>query len=133
MTDTAVVPVTGIGVAAPTAMVFVSDRASEDLLRQALSDVGVRGAKFTKGTVQTATAVLVATPRLLIVDISGLQNPLARIEELAAKCEPEVNDRGDRRSKTTLFFTASSKTPASPSTSLSRWCSTRSNATAITF
>ena len=93
MTDTAVVPVTGIGVAAPTAMVFVSDRASEELLRQALRDVGVHGAKFTKGTVQTATAVLAteATPRLLVVDISGLENPLARIEELAAKCEPEVN------------------------------------------
>ncbi len=93
MTDMAVAPVVGVGLAAPTAMVFVSDRESEDLIRQALGDVGVHGAKFTKGTVQTATTVLAteATPRLLVVDISGVENPLARIDELAAKCEPEVN------------------------------------------
>ena len=59
-------------------------------------------AEFTRGTVETATAALAteATPRLLVVDISGVEDPLARIEELAARCEPEVNvvvigDRND--------------------------------------
>jgi pilus assembly protein CpaE len=94
--------VISIGLAASTAMVFVSDRESEDVLRHALSDVGVHDARFTKGTIETATIVLAteATPRLLIVDISGVENPLARIDELAAKCEPEVKvvaigDRND--------------------------------------
>ena len=102
MNDTTVGPVISVALAAPTAMVFVSDRESEDVLRQALGDVGVHDAKFTKGTVETATTLLAteATPRLLIVDISGVENPLARIDELAAKCEPEVKvvaigDRND--------------------------------------
>jgi pilus assembly protein CpaE len=102
MSDTTVGPVIAVGLAVPTAMVFVSDRESEDVLRQALSDVGVHDSRFTKGTVETATTVLAteATPRLLIVDISGVEDPLARIEELAAKCEPEVKvvaigDRND--------------------------------------
>jgi pilus assembly protein CpaE len=102
MTDTIVSPAITVRLAAPTAMVFVSDRETEDVLRQALSDVGVQDAEFAKGTIQTATTALAkeATPLLLIVDISGVENPLARIEELAAKCEPEVNvvaigDRND--------------------------------------
>jgi pilus assembly protein CpaE len=87
---------------APTAMAFVSDPETEDLVRQALGDLGVDDADFTRGTVETATAALAKrkTPRLLIVDISGVENPLLRINELAEKCEPEVNvvtigDRND--------------------------------------
>jgi pilus assembly protein CpaE len=102
MSDTTVGPVISVALAAPTAMVFVSDRESEAVLRQALSDVSVHDAKFTNGTVETATTALAteATPRLLIVDLSGVENPLARIDELAAKCEPEVKvvaigDRND--------------------------------------
>jgi pilus assembly protein CpaE len=102
MTDTTVGPAITVRLAAQTAMVFVSDRETEDVLRQALSDVGVHDAEFAKGTIETATKVLAkeATPRLLIVDITGVENPLACIDELAAKCEPEVKvvvigDRND--------------------------------------
>jgi pilus assembly protein CpaE len=79
--------------AAPTAKIFVSDPDTEGVLRQALSDLGVDDAEFTKGTVETATAALAsqASPRLLVVDICGIEDPLARIDELAARCEPDVN------------------------------------------
>ena len=102
MTDSTVGPVVAGPLAAQTAMIFVSDHQSEEVLRQAFGDVGVHDAKFTKGTIQTAITALAteATPRLLIVDISGVENPLAHIDELAARCEPEVNvvaigDRND--------------------------------------
>jgi len=78
---------------APTAKVFVSDQDTEGVIRQSLSDLGVDDAEFTKGTVETATAALAtqASPRLLIVDLSGITDPIARIDELAARCEPDVS------------------------------------------
>jgi pilus assembly protein CpaE len=89
-------------VAAPTARVFVSDLDSEGVIRQSLNDLGVDDAEFTKGTIETATTALAtqASPRLLIVDISGVEDPLAGIDELAARCEPSVSvvvigDRND--------------------------------------
>ena len=95
-------PVVASRLAAPTAKLFVLDQDTEDVLRRALIDIGVNDGEFTKGTVETATAALAreATPRLLVVDISGVEDPLARFEELAARCEPEVNvvvigDRND--------------------------------------
>jgi pilus assembly protein CpaE len=104
---TAIVPGIGAGsasarVAAPTAKIFVSDPDSEEVIRQSLSDLGVDDAEFTKGTVETASAALAtqASPRLLIVDLSGVEEPLARIDQLAARCEPNVSvvaigDRND--------------------------------------
>jgi pilus assembly protein CpaE len=87
---------------APSAMAFVSDAETEELVRRALGDLSVDDAAVARGTVETATATLGRrkSPRLLIVDISGVENPLLRIGELADKCEPEVNvvtigDRND--------------------------------------
>jgi pilus assembly protein CpaE len=94
---TAIVPGSGAAltsrVAAPTAKVFVSDQDSEGVIRQSLSDLGVDDAEFTKGTVETASAALAtqASPRLLVVDLSGVEDPLARIDELAGRCEPDVS------------------------------------------
>jgi pilus assembly protein CpaE len=89
-------------VAAPLAKVFASDQDSEGTIRQALADLGVSDAEYTRGTVETATAALAtqASPRLLIVDLSGVEEPLARMDELATRCEPDVGvvaigDRND--------------------------------------
>ena len=86
----------------PTAMAFVSDHETEELVRRALVDLSIDDADIARGTVVTATAALARrkTPRLLIVDISGVENPLLRIHELAEMCEPEVTvvtigDRND--------------------------------------
>ena len=58
----------------------MSDSDTEEVLRQAFGDVGVSDAAFTKGTIETAIAALAseATPRLLVVDISDVDDPLSR-------------------------------------------------------
>ena len=79
--------------AATKAKAFVSDPESEDVLRRALGDLGVANANFTRGSIATAISALAkeASPDLLIVDISGAEDPLVSIDELAARCDPEVN------------------------------------------
>ncbi|MBR1140388.1 MULTISPECIES: CpaE family protein [Bradyrhizobium] len=88
--------------AAPVATVFVSDQDSEGVIRQSLSDLGIDDAEFKKGTVETATAYLATqpSPRLLFVDLSGVDDPVVHIYELADRCEPSVSvvvigDRND--------------------------------------
>lgn len=85
-------PSTPVRPAAPTAKIFVSDQDSEGVIRQSLGDLGIEDAEFIKGNVKTATATLAtqASPRLLIVDISGVDDPIARIDELAERCEPDI-------------------------------------------
>ena len=102
MSDVSSAPATTERFTAPTARVFVSDADTEEVLRRAFDDVGVHDAVFTKGTIQTAIKALgsEATPRLLVVDVSDVEDPISRVDELAAKCEPEVNvvvigDRND--------------------------------------
>ncbi|HXJ00514.1 MAG TPA: AAA family ATPase [Micropepsaceae bacterium] len=74
------------------AMVFVRDRDSEGVIRQSLSDLGIADAQYTNGDIDTAIATLAqrSSPRLLIVDISGVHDPSARINALAEVCEPGV-------------------------------------------
>jgi pilus assembly protein CpaE len=74
----------------PAAIAFVNDRDSEGVIRQALSDIGVQSPHFGPGGILGATAELSkrASPRLLIVDISGADEPARRIAELADVCEP---------------------------------------------
>ena len=86
----------------PTAKVFVQDRDSEGILRQALNNLSVRNAEFTPGNIETAIAALAQqpSPKLLIVDVSGIEDPRSRINELADVCEPNtgvvvIGDRND--------------------------------------
>jgi pilus assembly protein CpaE len=74
------------------AMVFVRDRDSEGVIRQSLSDLGVADAEFTSGGIDTAIVTLAqrGSPRLLVVDITGVAEPTARINALAEVCEPGV-------------------------------------------
>lgn len=75
--------------AASTAMVFVKDRDSEGVIRQCLSDLGVVTAEFKLGGVDDAIAALASrlSPHLLIVDVHGVDDPVAKIRELANVCE----------------------------------------------
>ena len=102
MTDLFTAPAAVDRSPAPTAMAFVSDPDTEQLVRRALGDLSVDDAAVARGTVETAIVELGRrkSPRLLIVDVSGVENTLVRINELADKCEPEVNvvaigDRND--------------------------------------
>ncbi len=87
---------------APTAQIFIADADSIATIRQALGGIGLQDAEFVSGNIATATAMLTqkSSPRLLIVDISGLDDPVAKVNELADVCEPNtgvivVGDRND--------------------------------------
>jgi pilus assembly protein CpaE len=86
----------------PTARVFVQDRDSEGILRQSLNNLSIRDAEFTAGNIETAISALAQqpSPRLLIVDVSGVDDPVSRVNALADVCEPNtgvvvVGDRND--------------------------------------
>ncbi|MBW6396808.1 hypothetical protein KPL78_03065 [Roseomonas sp. HJA6] len=71
-------------------MVFVADEASETAIRGGIGDV--LGAQIRRGTVRTAVKALEkeTTPRVLIVDISGIEDPFAALDDLASVCTPDV-------------------------------------------
>jgi pilus assembly protein CpaE len=77
---------------APRIKVFVADQDSESIVRQALADVGIDDFATTIGNVATARTLLAkqTSPRLLIVDISGVEDPVSSILDLAEVCEPGV-------------------------------------------
>jgi len=89
VTELATSPLNAAG-KVPTALVFVSDQDSERVIRQSLSDLGLQNAEFASGNVETATAALAkqTSPQLLIVDIGAVEDPAARMAELAQVCEP---------------------------------------------
>jgi len=78
---------------AHAAMIFARDRESEGVIRQCLSDLNVADVEFFSGsgiTEAIATLKRRSSPRLLIVDVSGANDPVSRIAELADVCEPGV-------------------------------------------
>jgi pilus assembly protein CpaE len=76
--------------AGATALVFVQDKESEGILRQCLSGLAVNKAEFKTGGVNEAIATLAVrpSPRLLVVDVHGLNDPIGQIRELANVCDP---------------------------------------------
>lgn len=86
----------------PAVRVFTADRDSEAMIRQALGESGAGEAQYTQGTVVNAISALAqaASSKLLIVDLSGVDDPIKRIHELADVCEPStgvlaIGDRND--------------------------------------
>lgn len=76
--------------AAPVAMVYVGDKDTEGLLRQSLNGLSIQTPYFGSGGIAGAIEELAsrASPRLLIVDISGAKDGVASIRELSQVCEP---------------------------------------------
>jgi pilus assembly protein CpaE len=85
-------PQAAVQLPARTAMVFVTDRDSEGVIRQCLIDLAVPAPIFVNGGVDAAIAALKerASPRLLIVDVHDVEDPVARIRDLANVCDPET-------------------------------------------
>ena len=75
------------------ARVFVTDQESEGVIRESLAALGVQGAQFTTGGVATAIAALAKenSPHLLVVDISGITDPLNSMRDLAEVCGPNIS------------------------------------------
>jgi pilus assembly protein CpaE len=75
----------------PGFVAFVDDETSEAALRGGLAEIA-GGLQVRRGGVRAAAKVLEreATPRVLLVDVSGVADPVAALEGLAAVCMPDV-------------------------------------------
>jgi len=84
------------------AMVFVRDRDAEGVIRLSLSDLGIQEAMFGNGGLAAAVTELAqrTSPRLLVVDIAGLDDPEKHVRELTEVCDSGtgiivIGDRND--------------------------------------
>jgi pilus assembly protein CpaE len=71
---------------------FVADAASEAVLREGLEDAAPMGLELRRATIRQAIAALqkMPTPRTLIVDISGEEQPVSTLVDLSEIVEPDV-------------------------------------------
>lgn len=83
-------------------LAFLADAASEATLREALVEGGAEGFVLKRGDVVAATQHLgrAASPRVLLVDIAGIDQPLNALDALAQVVAPDtcvlvVGDRED--------------------------------------
>ncbi|MFT8246981.1 AAA family ATPase [Roseomonas sp. BN140053] len=72
-------------------LAFVTDDESEAALRGGFVDVGA-GFQARRGDAHTAARTLEkeGTPAILLVDISGIEDPFAALDALASVCTPDV-------------------------------------------
>ncbi|MBW8269084.1 AAA family ATPase [Caldovatus aquaticus] len=75
----------------PNFIAFVADETTETAVRAALGQT-IEGLQIRRGNIRTATKALEreATPRVLLVDIAGIENPIEALDELATVCTPDV-------------------------------------------
>jgi len=73
-------------------LAFANDPRSEQILREVLLGATPDRAEVRRGDVASATRLLghAPTPAVLVVDVSGLEAPLAALDDLAQVCEPDV-------------------------------------------
>jgi pilus assembly protein CpaE len=71
---------------------FVTDAESDAILRETLLAEMGEGAEVRRGDIVAATKALKrsSTPLALVVDVSGVDQPLSALEELALVVEPDV-------------------------------------------
>lgn len=88
------------GPAIPTAMAFLLDADLEGVARRSFADVGFIDGQVVRGGIDAAVDELSrrGSPKFLILDISGISEPLPRISRLAEVCDPgtEVIVVGER-------------------------------------
>jgi pilus assembly protein CpaE len=71
---------------------FVTDTTSEQVLRASLSDMLPEPPDIRRGGIRAAHAAMLkaTSPRILVVDISGEEQPLKALADLATVVEPDV-------------------------------------------
>jgi pilus assembly protein CpaE len=76
----------------PRIIAFVSDQDTETALREGLLEAVPQGFEIHRGTVRAAIAALhkMPTPHVLIVDVTGEEQPLSALGELSDVVEPDV-------------------------------------------
>src|SRR6185503_17448742 len=94
MTNTLVKPAPNTSPRTPTqsVQVFIRDPESVETVRQSLGTLGLRDAEFINGSIENAITLLAqqGSPQLLIVDVSGIDDPISRVNELANVCAPNT-------------------------------------------
>ncbi len=75
-----------------TLMAFVNEATTEAVLRDSLSDAMPDAIEIARGGIRAAIAAMQkqATPRNLIIDISGVDEPLSALRDLSQAVEPDV-------------------------------------------
>ena len=76
----------------PSLVAFIADGRSEEALRDGLADFAQGEMDVRRGGVRAAAAAMQKqiTPRLLIVDVSGEDQPLSALNDLSNVVEPDV-------------------------------------------
>ena len=76
----------------PALVGFVSDNVSDEAIRQGLHDQLAEEIDIRRGGIRSAVTAMQrqATPRVLIVDVSGDDRPLSALADLANAVEPDV-------------------------------------------
>ena len=76
----------------PQLMTFLADAHTEAAVRDGLADLLLETADMRRGGIRTAVTALqkIATPRILVVDVSGEDEPLAALASLSEVVEPDV-------------------------------------------
>ena len=85
-----------------TVVAFVADDDAEALVRKCLVEIGVSDGRVIRGTLEDAIEQVRAgrSPRILIVDVSGIAEPIERLMSLGDVCDPStsvivIGDRSD--------------------------------------
>ena len=80
------------GAGRPSFLAFVADEGSEAALRGGLIDLLGGNMSIRRGDVVAAARALERepTPHVLVVDITGVADPIAALERLATVCTPDV-------------------------------------------
>ena len=86
----------------PLVRAFLRTKDSEAVISQCLTALGVKETQFTAGNLTTAAECLAkeSSPKLLILDVSGIEDPLYELRAIADVCDPgvaviAVGDRND--------------------------------------
>jgi len=76
----------------PSLIAFIADARSEEALRDGLSEFALEGMDVRRGDVRAAVAAMQkqVTPKVLIVDVSGEDQPLSALSDLSNVVEPDV-------------------------------------------
>lgn len=76
----------------PALLAFINDTAAEQAIRDGLADSLPEPVEPRRGGIRAAIAAMqkAVTPRVLLIDIGGLDNPMAAMTELSDVVEPDV-------------------------------------------
>ena len=76
----------------PALVGFIADTKSEEAIREGLHDLATDEIDLRRGGIRAAIAAMQrqATPKVLIVDVSGEERPLSALGDLANTVEPDV-------------------------------------------